>query len=93
MRFITTRARSLQPDIGLIGIYQAFALGSSPNWKNKPTPEQVREDMLSFYEWNADGVMAFIYHWDSLAVASTIETSTFASKRSDKAEWPHGGIY
>ena len=26
MRFIMTRARSLQPDIGLIGIYQAFAL-------------------------------------------------------------------
>jgi len=28
-----------------------------------PTPEQVREDMLSFYDWGADGVMAFIYHW------------------------------
>jgi hypothetical protein len=64
MRFIMTRARSLQPDIGLIGIYQAFALGSSPNWKTMPTPEQVREDMLSFYEWGADGVLAFIYHWD-----------------------------
>jgi hypothetical protein len=29
-----------------------------------PTPEQVREDMLSFFDWGADGVMAFIYHWD-----------------------------
>ncbi len=29
-----------------------------------PTPEQVREDMLSFYDWGADGVMAFIYHWE-----------------------------
>ena len=29
MRFIMTRARSLQPDIGLIGIYQAFAYGTS----------------------------------------------------------------
>ncbi len=64
MRFIMARARSLQPDIGLIGIYQAFALGESPNWKEIPTPEQVREDMLSFYDWGADGVMAFIYHWE-----------------------------
>ena len=65
MRFIMTRARSLQPDIGLIGIYQAFAYGTtSPQWKNMPTPEQVREDMLSFYDWGADGVMAFIYHWE-----------------------------
>ena len=64
MRFIMTRARSLQPDIGLIGIYQAFAYGESPNWKEMPTPEQVREDMLSFYDWGADGVMAFIYHWE-----------------------------
>ena len=63
MRFIMTRARSLQPEIGLIGIYQAFAYDESPHWKNVPTPEQVREDMLSFYEWGADGVMAFIYHW------------------------------
>ena len=29
MRFIMTRARSLQPDIGLIGIYQAFAYWTS----------------------------------------------------------------
>jgi len=64
MRFIMTRARSLQPDIGLIGIYQAFAYGESPNWKDMPTPDQVREDMLSFYAWGADGVMAFIYHWE-----------------------------
>ncbi len=64
MRFIMTRARSLQPDIGLIGIYQAFAYDESPHWKNMPTPEQVREDMLSFYDWGADGVMAFIYHWE-----------------------------
>jgi len=64
MRFIMTRARSLQPDIGLIGIYQAFAYNESPHWKNMPTPEQVREDMLSFYDWGADGVMAFIYHWE-----------------------------
>lgn len=64
MRFIMSRARSLQPDIGLIGIYQAFAYGESPNWKEMPTPEQVREDMLSFYDWGADGVMAFIYHWE-----------------------------
>ena len=66
MRFIMTRARSLQPDIGLIGIYQAFGCGeamNSPHWKDMPTPEQVREDMLSFYDWGADGVMAFIYHW------------------------------
>ena len=63
MRFIMTRARSLQPGIGLIGIYQAFAYDESPQWKNMPTPEQVREDMLSFYGWGADGVMAFIYHW------------------------------
>ena len=63
MRFIMTRARSLEPDIGLIGIYQAFAHDESPHWKNMPTPEQVREDMLSFYDWGADGVMAFIYHW------------------------------
>jgi hypothetical protein len=66
MRFIMTRARSLQPGIGLIGIYQAFGCGEeldSPHWKNVPTPEQVREDMLSFYDWGADGVMAFIYHW------------------------------
>lgn len=66
MRFIMTRARSLQPDVGLIGIYQAFGCGeelNSPQWKNMPTPEQVREDMLSFYDWGADGVMAFIYHW------------------------------
>lgn len=64
MRFIMTLARSQQPDIGLIGIYQAFALGTSPNWKEMPTPEQVREDMLSFFEWGAAGVLAFIYHWD-----------------------------
>ncbi len=64
MRFIMTRARSLQPDIGLIGIYQAFAHDESPQWKDMPTPEQVREDMLSFYDWGADGVMAFIYHWE-----------------------------
>jgi len=66
MRFIMTRARWLQPDIGLIGIYQAFGCGesmNSPQWKEMPTPEQVREDMLSFYDWGADGVMAFIYHW------------------------------
>jgi hypothetical protein len=62
MRFIMTRARSLQPDIGLIGIYQAFAYDESPHWKNMPTPEQVREDILSFYDWGADGVMAYIYH-------------------------------
>jgi hypothetical protein len=64
MRFIMTRARSLQPGVGLIGIYQAFAHDESPQWKNMPTPEQVREDMLSFYDWGADGVMAFIYHWE-----------------------------
>lgn len=64
MRFIMTRARALQPDIGLIGIYQAFALSESPPWRNMPTPEQVREDMLSYYDWGADGVMAFIYHWE-----------------------------
>ena len=63
MRFIMTRARALQPDIGLIGIYQAFAHDESAQWKTMPTAEQVREDMLSFYEWGADGVMAFIYHW------------------------------
>ena len=63
MRFIMTRARSLQPEVGLIGIYQAFAYDESPQWKQMPTPEQVREDMLSFYDWGADGVMAFIYHW------------------------------
>ena len=63
MRFIMIRARSLQPDAGLIGIYQAFAYDESPQWKQMPTPEQVREDMLSFYDWGADGVMAFIYHW------------------------------
>jgi hypothetical protein len=63
MRFIMTRARSLQPEVGLIGIYQAFAYDESPQWKQMPTPEQVREDMLSFYDWRADGVMAFIYHW------------------------------
>jgi hypothetical protein len=63
MRFIMTRARSLQPDIGLIGIYQAFAHDESPQWKTMPTAEQVREDMLSFFDWGADGVMAFIYHW------------------------------
>jgi hypothetical protein len=62
MRFIMTRARALQPDIGLIGIYQAFAYDESPQWKNMPTPEQVREDMLSFYDWGADGVLAYIYH-------------------------------
>jgi hypothetical protein len=61
MRFIVTRARSLQPDIGLIGIYQAFAY-DSPQWKNMPAPEQVREDLLSFYEWGADGVLGYIYH-------------------------------
>lgn len=64
MRFIMTRARSLQPDIGLIGIYQAFALVGNANWNDMPTPEQVREDMLSFYDWGADGLMAFIYHWE-----------------------------
>lgn len=64
MRFIMTLARSLQPDIGLLGIYQAFASHESPEWKDMPTPEQVREDMLSFYDWGADGVMAFIYHWE-----------------------------
>ena len=64
MRFIMTLARSLQGDIGLIGIYQAFAYDESPQWKDMPAPEQVREDMLSFYEWGADGVMAFIYHWE-----------------------------
>lgn len=64
MRFIMTLARSLQPDIGLIGIYQAFRLGEEPQWKTMPTPEQVREDMLSFYDWGADGVMAFMYHWE-----------------------------
>jgi hypothetical protein len=66
MRFIMTRARSLQPDIGLIGIYQAFGCGEeldSPQWKDMPTPQQVREDMLSFFDWGADGVLAFIYHW------------------------------
>ncbi len=63
MRFIMTRARSLQPDIGLIGIYQAFGEDESAHWKNMPAPEQVREDMLSFYDWGADGVMGFIYHW------------------------------
>lgn len=47
MRFIMTRARSLQPDVGLIGIYQAFAYDESPQWKQMPNPEQVREDMLS----------------------------------------------
>jgi len=61
MRFIMTRARSLQPDIGLIGIYQAFAY-DSPQWKNMPAPEQVREDLLSFYDWGADGVLGYIYH-------------------------------
>ncbi|MHB8993637.1 MAG: hypothetical protein ACYC63_00135 [Armatimonadota bacterium] len=64
MRFIMARARSLEPEIGLIGIYQAFAFGASANWKEMPTPEQVREDMLSFYDWGADGVLAFIYHWE-----------------------------
>jgi len=62
MRFIMTRARSLQPDIGLIGIYQAFGYDESPQWKNMPTAPQVREDMLSFYDWGADGVLAYIYH-------------------------------
>ncbi len=66
MRYIMTLARSLQPDIGLIGIYQAFAVSSAPpQWKDMPAPEQVREDMLSFYDWGADGVTAFIYHWSS----------------------------
>ena len=64
MRFIMSRARSLQPEIGLIGIYQGFALDESPQWKEMPTAEQVREDMLSFYDWGADGVMAYIYHWE-----------------------------
>ncbi len=27
-----------------------------------PTPQQVREDLLSFYDWGADGVLAYIYH-------------------------------
>jgi hypothetical protein len=62
MRFIVTRARSLQPDVGLIGIYQAFALDESPQWQKMPTPEQVREDLLSFYDWGADGVLGYIYH-------------------------------
>ena len=58
-----TRARSLQPGIGLIGIYQAFA-HDSLMWRNMPTPQQVREDMLGYYDWGADGVMAFLYHYD-----------------------------
>lgn len=62
MRFIMTRARSLQPDVGLIGIYQAFGYDGSPQWKDMPTPQQVREDLLSFYQWGADGVLGYIYH-------------------------------
>ncbi|MHB1036387.1 MAG: hypothetical protein ACYC35_18505 [Pirellulales bacterium] len=62
MRFIMTRARALQPDIGLIGIYQAFGYDESPQWNDMPAPEQVREDLLSFYDWGADGVLAYIYH-------------------------------
>ncbi|MCY2953940.1 MAG: hypothetical protein NTU53_18515 [Planctomycetota bacterium] len=48
MRFIVTRARSLQPDIGLIGIYQAFAYDQSPQWKNMPTAVSSYSAVLVF---------------------------------------------
>jgi len=61
--YIVTRAKSLQPDIGLIGVYQAFAEDDSASWKEMPKPEEVREDTLSYMEYGAVGAMGFIYHW------------------------------
>jgi hypothetical protein len=62
LAYCVTRARSQQPDIGVIGIFQGFR-DDEPNWLTMPTPEQVREDILSFFALGADGIMGFIWHW------------------------------
>ena len=61
--YIAARAKSLQPDIGLIGVYQAFAEETSQSWKDMPKPEEVREDILAYMQCGAVGAMGFIYHW------------------------------
>ena len=64
IRYITDRARSVEPHIGLIGVYQAFHDTGNAAYRDMPTPQQVREDMLSYYDYGADGSMAFAYHSD-----------------------------
>lgn len=61
MTYIVNRAKSLQPDIGLIGIFQAFR-DDSPDWREMPSPDQVKEDLLSFFSQGASGAIGFIYH-------------------------------
>lgn len=63
LAYIVTRAKALQPAIGLIGIQQAFGEDTSPVWKDMPKPEEVREDILSYFQCGAVGAMGFIYHW------------------------------
>jgi hypothetical protein len=53
--------RARQPDIGVIGVPQAF-VDDEPRWSVMPTPDQVREDLLAYLAEGAVGQMVYMYH-------------------------------
>jgi hypothetical protein len=61
MNYIYQRAKSLDSDVGIIGIYQAF-IDEAPQWSQMPSPEQVHEDILSYYDYGAEGLLGYIWH-------------------------------
>jgi hypothetical protein len=58
---ILQRARSQQPDIGVIGVPQAFVCDEL-RWSVMPTPEQIREDIMAYLAGGAVGQVAYMYH-------------------------------
>ena len=62
LTYIMHLAKSLKPDIGLIGIPQLFQEQEGAH-NVMPTPEQAREDALAYLEQGAAGFVPFMYHW------------------------------
>lgn len=62
MLYIMSRTHALQPDIKMIGLLQCFRCEGTA-WTEMPTPEQIREDAISYLEYGAEGLMAFCYYF------------------------------
>lgn len=75
--------RQRDPDVEMIGIYQAF---HGTNWEPKPTRAQVRQQVMDFLRWGACGVMA--YSWRMIRDHATL--NTMDDLRAEVAEIAQG---
>ncbi len=62
--------RERDPDVRMIGIYQAFY---GPRYEPRPTPMQVRQQVTDFLRWGAAGVMA--YSWRMIEPYNTLRNT------------------